>query len=80
MATNADQPFDQERCVMEAIEEFILGLPRDLWLVFSLSAACYVVITIGNKLDRLQSAVWDLESRIDELEANQEDVDEDDDW
>ena len=67
---------------MEAIEEFILGLPRDLWLVFSLSAACYVVITIGNKLDRLQSAVWDLESRIAELEANQEDVDEDedDDW
>lgn len=60
---------------MESIEAFLLGIPRESWQVIFWLWVGYLVFTIFNKLDRLQSAVWDLQSRIDELEANQEDTD-----
>ena len=67
---------------MEAIEEFILGLPREYWQVIFPFLVGYLVFLIFNKLDDLKSAIWNLESRIDELEANQEDTDleDEDDW
>lgn len=60
---------------MESIEAFLLGIPRESWQVIFWLWVGYLVFAIFNKLDRLQSAVWDLQSRIDELEANQEDSD-----
>ena len=60
---------------MESIEAFLLGIPRESWQVIFWLWVGYLVFTIFNKLDRLQSAVWDLQSRIDELEANLEDED-----
>ena len=67
---------------MDPFENLILSVPQELWQVFLWVWVGFVVYIIFNKLDRLQSAVWGLESRIDELEANQEDadVDEDEDW
>ena len=67
---------------MDALENLILSVPRDLWQVFFWVWVGFVVYIIFNKLDRLQSAVWGLESRIDELEANQKDSDleDEDDW
>jgi hypothetical protein len=67
---------------MEAIEEFILGLPREYWLVIFPFLVGYLVFLIFNKLDDLKSAIWDLVSRTDEVEANQEDTDLEDegDW
>jgi|SaaInl5LU_22_DNA_1037371.scaffolds.fasta_scaffold16934_5 hypothetical protein len=66
---------------MDAFENLILSVPQELWQVFLWVWVGFVVYIIFKKLDRLQTTVWDLESRIDELEANQEDsdlVDEDD--
>ena len=67
---------------MDALEDLILSVPQEIWVVILWFWVGVLVYTIFNKLDRLQSAVWDLESRIDELEANQEDadVDDDEDW
>ena len=67
---------------MDAFENLILSVPQELWQVFLWVWVGFVVYIIFKKLDRLQSTVWDLESRIDELEANQEDSDleDEDDW
>jgi len=67
---------------MDAFENLILSVPQELWQVFLWVWVGFVVYIIFKKLDRLQTTVWDLESRIDELEANQEDSDlvDEDDW
>lgn len=67
---------------MDAFENLILSVPQELWQVLFWVWVGFVVYIIFKKLDRLQSTVWDLESRIDELEANQEDSDleDEDDW
>ena len=67
---------------MDAFENLILSVPQELWQVLLWVWVGFVVYIIFKKLDRLQSTVWDLESRIDELEANQEDSDleDEDDW
>jgi hypothetical protein len=67
---------------MDPFENLILSVPQELWQVFLWVWVGFVVYIIFKKLDRLQTTVWDLESRIDELEANQEDSDlvDEDDW
>ena len=67
---------------MDAFENLILSVPQELWQVFLWVWVGFVVYIIFKKLDRLQTTVWDLESRIDELEANLEDSDlvDEDDW
>ena len=67
---------------MDAFENLILSVPQELWQVLFWVWVGFVVYIIFKKLDRLQSTVWDLESRIDELEANKEDSDleDEDDW
>ena len=67
---------------MDAFENLILSVPQELWQVFLWVWVGFVLYIIFKKLDRLQTTVWDLESRIDELEANQEDSDlvDEDDW
>ena len=67
---------------MDPFENLILSVPQELWQVFLWVWVGFVVYIIFKKLDRLQSTVWDLESRIDELDANQEDSDlvDEDDW
>jgi len=67
---------------MDPFENLILSVPQELWQVFLWVWVGFVLYIIFKKLDRLQTTVWDLESRIDELEANQEDSDlvDEDDW
>ena len=77
MAANADQPFDQECCLME----WLNSLPPEAGLALMALSLIYWLSSLASKIDGLNSQVEELESRIDELEANQEDadIDEDDD-
>jgi len=67
---------------MDAFENLILSVPQEAWVVTFWVWVGVLIYIIFNKLDRLQSAVWDLQSRIDGLEANKEDadIDDDEDW
>lgn len=67
---------------MDALENLILSVPQGGWVIAAIISFLLIIDRAFTKIDKLQSEVWDLQSRIDELEANQEDVDEDedDDW